>query len=97
MDCGALAGWDRTSENMLCGFSKEGSHVSGPIGEQFIWDLAGGFSLRFEDLTITWRCLPVYSITWVLLLMTASVGKELAPSTAQEGPHRSRVATALCQ
>lgn len=29
----------------------------------------------------------MYSITWILLLMTASVCKELAPSTAQEGPH----------
>lgn len=45
VDCGALGGWDRTSENMLCGFSKEGSQC-----EQFIGDLAGGFPL---DLRIS--------------------------------------------
>lgn len=68
-------------------FPKKAVNVRGPTWEQFTWDLVGGFYLWLENLTITWRCPPVYSITWVLLLMIASVCKELASSTAKEGPH----------
>lgn len=71
MGCGALASWDRTSENMLRGFSKEGSQLEWSHLGVVNWELTGGFSLRFEDLTITRRYILACSITWILLLMTA--------------------------
>lgn len=66
-------------------FPKKAISPRGPTWEQSIWDLAGGFYLAFEDLTITRRCLQAYSITWMFILMLASVCKELTPSTGKEG------------
>lgn len=79
-------------------FPKKAIHVRGPTWQQqFIWNLAGGFYLGFEDFTSTRRCLQVYSTTWMFISMIATVCKELAPSTAEEGgaPLQPGVATSL--
>lgn len=43
-------------------FPKKAVNLRGPTLEQLSWDLAGGFYLRFEDLTITWRYVQVYKL-----------------------------------